>query len=231
MREIDSRNPEKEILVELYYHLLRLYMDGVEMIPKVSSEPTSEPGSQVKEVMERLAEVRNRLGECQRCRLYRHRTNIVFGAGSPTPPVVFVGEGPGAEEDREGLPFVGKAGKLLDKMIYSLGLKRDQVYICNVVKCRPPGNRNPQADEIASCAPFLIQQLDILKPRVICTLGACASQTLLNSRSPISRLRGKVHYWRGIPLIATFHPAYLLRNPSQKRAAWQDLLLLQKYLR
>jgi DNA polymerase len=141
-----------------------------------------------------------------------------------------VGEGPGFDEDRLGRPFVGRAGKLLDKMIRSIGLEREQVYICNVVKCRPPDNRTPEADEIETCSPFLLQQLAALQPRVICALGACATQTLLATSSAVSRLRGKVHIWRGIPLIVTFHPAYLLRNPSQKSGTWQDLLLVHRIL-
>lgn len=170
------------------------------------------------------------MGDCKRCRLHTGRKNLVFADGSPLARLVFVGEGPGFDEDRQGLPFVGRAGKLLDKMINALGLQRGEVYICNVVKCRPPNNRTPDADEIELCSPFLFRQLNAVRPQVICALGACAAQTLLGNSNPISRLRGKVHYWRGIPLVCTFHPAYLLRNPAQKAAAWQDLLELRELL-
>jgi DNA polymerase len=173
-----------------------------------------------------LLAVREELGECKRCRLHQSRTHIVFGEGSPQADLVFVGEGPGFEEDRQGRPFVGRAGKLLDKMILALRLQREAVYICNVVKCRPPNNRTPAPDEAAACLPFLIGQIEALRPAVICALGACAAQTLLGSSQAVSALRTKVHQWRGIPLIATYHPAYLLRNPVQKAATWQDLLLV-----
>jgi DNA polymerase len=178
-----------------------------------------------------LSEIRQELGDCKRCRLHQGRTHIVFGEGSPGAPLVFVGEGPGQDEDRQGRPFVGRAGKLLDKIIRAIGFRRDEVYICNIVKCRPPKNRTPEKDEIATCFPFLTQQLEAIRPKIICALGAPAAQTLLNKREPISRLRSKIHYWRGIPLVATFHPAYLLRTPSQKAAVWQDLVEIQRLLR
>lgn len=172
---------------------------------------------------QRLLELaRQELGDCTRCRLHQTRTHIVFGEGSPTARLVFVGEGPGSEEDQQGRPFVGRAGRLLDKMIQALGLARSEVYICNMVKCRPPNNRTPNSDEIETCSPFLIKQIEAIQPALICALGACAAQGLLGSTEYISRLRGKVHSWRGIPLIATYHPAYLLRNATQKAAAWQD---------
>lgn len=177
-----------------------------------------------------LQEIRDELGDCKRCRLHEGRRHLVFGEGSARPVLVFVGEGPGFDEDRQGRPFVGRAGKLLDKMIRSLGLEREQVYICNVVKCRPPNNRTPNPDEIDACSPFLTRQLTTLRPKVICALGACAAQTLLGTSSAISKLRGKVHSWRGIPLVSTFHPAYLLRNPAQKGATWQDLLIVHQIL-
>jgi uracil-DNA glycosylase family 4 len=170
-----------------------------------------------------LAQIRDELGECRRCRLHEGRSNLVFGEGPHSPSLVFVGEGPGFDEDRLGRPFVGRAGKLLDKMISAIGLNRGQVYICNVVKCRPPGNRTPNPDEIAVCSPFLMRQLEALNPKAICALGACAAHTLLGADSPISQLRGKVHRWHGIPLVCTYHPAYLLRSPAQKAATWKDL--------
>ncbi len=170
-----------------------------------------------------LEQVRNDLGDCQRCRLSSARTNIVFGSGNPHAQLVFVGEGPGADEDIQGLPFVGRAGQLLTKMIESIHLKREEVYICNVVKCRPPRNRFPEKDEIAACSPFLARQLEVIQPRIICCLGAAAAQTLLNAKVPISALRGRFREYRGAQLMVTYHPAYLLRNPSAKREVWEDL--------
>jgi DNA polymerase len=177
-----------------------------------------------------LSIIREDLGDCTRCRLHLSRTTIVYGDGSPQARLVFVGEGPGFDEDQQGRPFVGRAGKLLDKMIKALGLKREEVYICNVVKCRPPNNRTPLPDEIETCSPFLFRQLEAIAPAVVCALGACAAQTLLTTTRPISSLRVKRHYWRGMPLICTFHPAYLLRNASQKASTWQDLLLVHNIL-
>lgn len=178
-----------------------------------------------------LHAVRQKMGDCRACRLYTGRNHLVFGDGSPQARLVFVGEGPGFDEDRQGLPFVGRAGKLLDKMIRSMGFRREEVYICNVVKCRPPNNRTPSPDEIESCSPFLVEQLQALQPQVICALGACAAQTLLGMDSAISRLRGRTHKWRGIPLVCTYHPAYLLRNPIHKALTWQDLLMVTQLLR
>lgn len=172
---------------------------------------------------EKMPEIAASLAGCKRCRLHSGRKNLVFGEGSTDSGIVFVGEGPGMDEDKEGRPFVGRAGKLLDKMIRAIGFDRREVYICNVVKCRPPGNRTPESEEIETCSPFLFRQIEALGPRVICALGACAAQTLLRNTQYISQLRGRIHMWRGIPLICTYHPAYLLRNPAHKAAAWQDL--------
>jgi DNA polymerase len=160
---------------------------------------------------------------CTRCKLHKARRNIVFGVGSPRAELVFVGEGPGHEEDMQGEPFVGRAGKLLTQMIEAMGLRRPDVYICNVVKCRPPENRLPEKDEIATCSPYLVRQLDVIKPKVICCLGACAAQTLLNTTQGISRYRGEWFDYRGARLLATYHPAYLLRNPAAKSEVWKDL--------
>jgi len=160
---------------------------------------------------------------CTRCKLHKARTNIVFGVGNPKAQLVFVGEGPGRDEDEQGEPFVGRAGKLLTQMIEAMGLKRSDVYICNVVKCRPPENRLPEKDEIATCSPYLLRQLDVIAPKVICCLGACAAQTLLNTNQGISRYRGEFFDYRGAKLIATNHPAYLLRNPNAKGDVWKDL--------
>ena len=171
----------------------------------------------------KLDEVRRALGDCKRCKLCSGRKNLVFGVGHPRAKLVFVGEGPGAEEDNQGIPFVGAAGQLLTRMIAAMGYTRDEVYICNVVKCRPPGNRNPEPDEIESCQPFLEAQLDAIRPSVIVALGKFAAQTLLRTDTPITRLRGQWREYVGVPLMPTFHPAYLLRNPAEKKAAWADL--------
>lgn len=170
-----------------------------------------------------LDEIRRTLGDCQRCKLCTGRKNIVFGVGNPRADLVFVGEGPGENEDLKGIPFVGAAGDLLTKMIQAMGFSRDEVYICNVVKCRPPGNRNPEPDEIASCEPFLRSQLLAIQPKVIVALGKFAAQTLLRDSTPITRLRGQWREYQGVKLMPTFHPAYLLRSPAEKRKAWEDL--------
>jgi len=177
-----------------------------------------------------LQAVRDELGACERCRLAGGRTTLVFGVGSPAARVVFVGEGPGEEEDRRGEPFVGRAGQLLDRMLRAIGLDRGRVYIANVVKCRPPGNRAPNPDEVATCLPFLWRQLEALRPGVVCALGASAAKALLDTDAPISRLRGKPRQARGLTVLPTFHPAYLLRNPAAKRQAWEDLKRLKTML-
>ncbi len=177
---------------------------------------------------ETLTGIRADLGDCQRCRLSQHRQNIVFGSGTATAKLVFVGEGPGFEEDQQAEPFVGPAGQLLTKIIGAINLTREQVYISNIVKCRPPQNRNPRPDEIQTCSPFLDRQLDAIQPRFICALGSVAAQTLLNSAESISRLRGRFYDYRGIKLIPTYHPAYLLRNAEKKRQVWEDMKMLMK---
>jgi uracil-DNA glycosylase len=182
------------------------------------------------EVRETLAEIRADLGECCRCGLSEQRHKIVFGVGSETARLVFVGEAPGRDEDLQGEPFVGEAGKLLDRIVLAMGMQRNEVYICNVIKCRPPRNRDPKPDEIATCEPFLRRQLKVLQPRVIVTLGKFAGQTLLRSETPISRLRGSWHEYQGIPVMPTFHPAYLLRNPASKREVWEDMKLVMQRL-
>jgi len=170
-----------------------------------------------------LPQIREEIGECTRCKLHTGRTKLVFGVGNPNAELVFVGEGPGADEDLKGEPFVGKAGQLLDKMIQAMGMSRAEVYICNVVKCRPPGNRNPEPDEIETCSPFLAKQIEAIRPRVLVSLGKVASQVLLNDATPITRLRGRWREAFGVPLMPTFHPAYLLRSPGEKAKAWEDL--------
>ena len=170
-----------------------------------------------------LQVVRDDLGDCKRCKLAPSRTNLVYGVGNPDAELVFVGEAPGADEDAQGEPFVGKAGQLLTKMIEAMGYTRDDVYICNVLKCRPPGNRNPEPDEVASCEPFLKRQLAAIRPRMIVALGKFAAQCLLRDDTPITRLRGGFRSYEGIPLMPTLHPAYLLRDPTKKKLAWEDL--------
>jgi uracil-DNA glycosylase len=178
----------------------------------------------------RLAVLYQEIGDCKRCRLHQSRTKLVFGDGSPAARLLFVGEAPGYDEDRRGLPFVGRAGQLLDKMIQAMGMRRSEVYICNVVKCRPPQNRNPQADEVEACSPFLFRQIEAIRPKVICLLGSYAAQTLLQTGLSISQLRGKQRHWHGIPVVATFHPAYLLRNPAQKASTWLDLIRVMELM-
>jgi DNA polymerase len=181
---------------------------------------------------EALAAVRDDIGDCTRCKLHTlGRQQIVFGIGNPNADLMFVGEAPGGDEDIQGIPFVGRAGQLLTKIIEAIDLKRDDVYIANVIKCRPPQNRNPEPDEIAECEPFLFRQIETIRPRVIVTLGKFAAQTLLRTEDPISRLRGRVFDYRGAKLVPTFHPAFLLRNPSAKREVWEDMKLVRSLLK
>ena len=177
-----------------------------------------------------LDDVRARMGECTLCKLHKGRHTIVFGVGNPKARLMFVGEAPGEDEDLKGEPFVGKAGQLLTKMIEAMGLRREDVYICNTVKCRPPNNRNPEPDELAACEPFLKGQLASVKPEVIVTLGKFAAQALLREQTPITRLRGQWREYEGIPVMPTFHPAYLLRSPQEKTKAWEDLQSVMKKL-
>ena len=174
--------------------------------------------------------IRDDLGDCTRCALHKGRNKIVFADGDPNARLMFVGEGPGADEDAQGLPFVGRAGQLLNNMIAAMGLKREQVYIANVVKCRPPGNRTPEPDEANTCSPFLFRQIDVVRPQVLVALGATAATYLLGHRQPLAGLRGRVHAFRGMQLIVTYHPAFLLRDPRQKKEAWADLQIAMKEL-
>jgi DNA polymerase len=179
-----------------------------------------------------LDELRARIGDCRLCKLCSGRTNLVFGVGDPQARLMFVGEGPGRDEDLQGEPFVGRAGQLLNDIITKgMGLKRQDVYIANVVKCRPPDNRNPEPDEVAACEPFLKEQIDLIKPEIIVGLGKFAVQTLLQTKSPITKLRGNWHRYHGIKLMPTFHPAYLLRNPADKKLVWEDIKKVIKELR
>jgi len=200
------------------------------LIPEPSPDepPVNRPGGST----EALAAVRRDIGECARCKLHRlGRRQIVFGVGSAEAELMFVGEAPGHDEDVQGIPFVGRAGQLLTKIIEAIGLTRDEVYIANVIKCRPPDNRNPEQDEVETCEPFLFQQIEIIKPAVIVALGTFAARTLLHTLDPISRLRGRVYDYRGAKLIPTFHPAYLLRNPASKRDVWEDMKLVRDLLK
>ena len=191
---------------------------GVESLSMV--ETTSQPQPAC---ASDLSLIREDIGDCQRCKLARTRTNIVFGSGNPNAELVFVGEAPGFDEDKQGLPFVGRAGQLLTKIIESIDLKRDDVYICNILKCRPPENRNPEPDEVMACSGFMKRQLAAIRPKIVCCLGTFAAQTVLQTASPISRLRGTFHDIDGMRVIATFHPAYLLRSPDKKRDVWEDM--------
>jgi uracil-DNA glycosylase len=178
-----------------------------------------------------LAMLKADIGDCTRCKLHGlGRTQVVFGTGNPSADLMFVGEAPGADEDEQGMPFVGRSGQLLTKIIEAIDLKREDVYIANVIKCRPPQNRNPEPDEINTCEPFLFRQIEVIKPKVIVTLGKFAAQTLLRTEDPISKLRGRMFDYHGAKLIPTFHPAYLLRNPSSKREVWEDMKLVKKLL-
>lgn len=230
-----------EVLAEARHHLEELRLLGCREIappPRPETLPICPPGvigsnrggtNSCRQ--ESLDQIRDDLGECQRCPLCQGRKTIVFGVGSPTARLVFVGEAPGREEDERGEPFVGEAGRLLDRILFAMGLERSQVYICNVEKCRPPQNRDPLPEEIAACEPFLVRQLMAIQPRVIVTLGRFAAQTLLRDMTPISKLRGRWHSYQGIPLMPTFHPAYLLRNPGEKREVWEDMKLVVQRLR
>ncbi|MGQ0735291.1 MAG: uracil-DNA glycosylase [Acidobacteriota bacterium] len=193
-----------------------------ESVAPVAGDPALDPREDAEAVLARLqAEIGP---ACDRCKLHTMgRTHVVFGVGHPTADLMFVGEAPGADEDAQGEPFVGRAGQLLTRIIEAIGLTRGDVYIANVIKCRPPGNRNPEPDEVASCEPFLFRQIDAIRPKVIVALGKFAAQSLIGTADPITRLRGRVYQFRGASLIPTYHPAYLLRNPAAKRDVWEDM--------
>jgi DNA polymerase len=217
--ERSIRRDLAEVAASLRQHLIYQSLMGLEWLPSGLL-----PINRV--LPETLHEIRDKLGECTRCILHSNRTHIVFGEGTPSARIVMVGEGPGRDEDRLGRPFVGAAGKLLDRIIAAMGLRRQEVYICNVIKCRPPKNRDPLPEEIEACGPFLHRQLRAIRPQAILALGSFAAQFLLSSQQPISKLRDRVHQFEGIPVVPTYHPAYLLRNPLQKRQAWKDIQLL-----
>jgi uracil-DNA glycosylase len=200
--------------------------------PEPQALETGEAAALFRSSAEALASIKGEIGpDCSRCKLHTlGRKQVVFGVGNPDADLMFVGEAPGADEDIQGIPFVGRAGQLLTKIIEAIDLKRDDVYIANVIKCRPPQNRNPEQDEVETCEPFLFQQIDVIKPKVIVALGTFAARALLRTLDPISRLRGRVYEYRGAKLIPTFHPAYLLRNPGSKREVWEDMKLARRIL-
>jgi DNA polymerase len=205
---------------------------GSSTVHPADPEPAGDPVGVFASAADALAAIRIDIGDCTRCKLHAMgRTQIVYGVGNPEADLMFVGEAPGADEDIQGFPFVGRAGQLLTDIIEKgLKIPRSSVYIANVIKCRPPGNRNPEPDEVNSCEPFLFRQIEVVKPKVIVALGKFAAQTLLRTLDPISRLRGRVYDFRGAKLIPTFHPAYLLRNPSSKRDVWDDMKVVLKLL-
>jgi uracil-DNA glycosylase family 4 len=209
------------IVEETAYH----HQPQTQPLPQPQPQPQSPAGAILN-----LEEVRSELGDCRRCPLSSLRKNLVFGEGHHQAELVFVGEAPGGDEDREGRPFVGRAGQLLTRIIKAMGLSRKDVYICNILKCRPPGNRNPEPAEIAACEPFLIRQLQAIAPKVICALGSFAARTLLKNDVPITTLRGRFHTYEGIKVMPTFHPAYLLRNPGAKKQVWEDMQMVMKEL-
>ena len=228
----------RDLVREIRASLIELEANGVDRVPRAAPPARKTPGFRpavapldssripLGGASERaLAAVAKELGDCTRCRLHEGRQTIVFGEGNPEAPVVFVGEGPGEQEDRSGRPFVGRAGELLTKMIEAVGWTREDVYICNIVKCRPPKNRDPQLDEVATCSPFLEQQIRAISPRAIVTLGKPAAQKMLGRPVAITRARGTWEEWHGIPLMPTYHPAYLLRNYTRetRQAVWDDL--------
>ncbi len=205
-------------------------LQATEPKPAPSEPDIEEPLPVIQDKPAALRAIREDIGDCTRCRLYKGRKNIVFGVGNVNAELMFVGEGPGADEDEQGEPFVGRAGQLLNNMIAAMGLKREDVYIANVVKCRPPGNRTPEKDECDTCSPFLMRQIGVIQPKVIVALGAVAAKNLLAMNDSMANLRGRWYDFRGAKLAVTYHPAYLLRDPRQKKEAWKDLQMVMKYL-
>ena len=195
--------------------------------PTMAEKTTELVPAEIWTESQNLAELEAAIKDCQKCKLWKTRTNFVFGSGNPNADIVVVGEAPGAEEDKQGLPFVGRAGQLLTKILEAVELKRDEVFICNILKSRPPENRNPAPDEIEACEPYLIKQLQLINPKLILALGTFASQTLLKTKLPLGKLRGRFHDYNGIKTMVTFHPAALLRNPGWKKDTWEDVKLLR----
>ena len=234
-----DNNERAELAGALRSYLEELRDTGVDALPIGTTESAAfKRAGSATEMMaavktttvETLDDIRNDLGDCRRCMLCKTRKNLVFGTGSPNAGVLFVGEAPGREEDMQGEPFVGEAGQLLTNMIKAMGIQREDVYIANIIKCRPPGNRTPERDECETCSPFLMQQIAAIKPRVIVVLGAVAAKTLLAVNAPMNELRGRWYDFRGTRLAVTYHPAFLLRDPRQKKEAWKDLQMVMKEL-
>jgi len=241
----------KEVAVSsLREYLLALQESGLDGLPESPASPSAHRAAQQPAALppteaeagaahhgqrhESLEKIRKSLGDCQRCKLAKGRTNLVFGVGNPQARLVFVGEGPGGDEDRLGEPFVGEAGQVLNRIITAMGLTREEVYICNVVKCRPPNNRDPEADEIAACAPFLLRQLQSVHPEVIVALGRFATRTLLDTKEAMSKLRGKFRDYHGVPVMPTYHPSYLLRNRGDSGPfweVWEDMVQVLRLLK
>jgi DNA polymerase len=221
------------IMINLTAKLKELEQTGIYYLPKINQDIFN--GENMKNNQDKksllISLQQQEIDDCKKCPLCAKRTNIVFGQGSPNAELMFIGEAPGEQEDLQGLPFVGRAGQLLNKMIEAMGLKREDVYICNVVKCRPPDNREPTPEEIAHCLPYLLEQINIIKPKVIVGLGRHACQALLNTKNSMSSLRGVWHKFDGINFMPTFHPAYLLRNPPAKKEVWEDLQKVMEYLK
>ena len=219
-------NETVEIVAELRRYLedLVAFEGGRFLVP----EEAEEVAEVLVSAAEELEAFRLQICDCTRCSLGNTRQNFVFGSGDPEAGIMFIGEAPGADEDRQGQPFVGASGQLLTKIIEAMGMSREQVFICNVLKCRPPNNRDPQEEEIALCEPYLKRQIEIVRPKVICSLGRVATQALLKSSESMGRLRGRLHHYEGIPVIATYHPAALLRNSQWKRPTWEDMKWLRR---
>jgi DNA polymerase len=215
---LEAVNQMRGFLEDLHHLGLTTLQQGQQVCEDKAEQP-----QMALTAAQRLDVLRDELGDCQRCTLSSKRNRIVFGSGNANARIVFVGEGPGREEDKQGIPFVGEAGQLLEKILFAMGFRREDVYICNVVKCRPPQNRDPKPDEVEACEVFLKQQLDAIKPQVIVALGRFAAQTLLAEPARIGQIRGQWREYQGIPLMVTYHPAYLLRNPSGKREVWLDV--------
>lgn len=235
---------KKALIEHLSYYrdlgIYDLYRRPVEPADEQNQETISNQSSEVLTILDQcsaenrpaaMLAIREDLGDCTRCRLHKQgRKQIVFGVGNPHAEVMFVGEAPGADEDEQGVPFVGRAGQLLTNMIKAMGLNREDVYIANVIKCRPPGNRTPERDECETCSPFLLRQIDVVRPKVIVALGAVAAKSLLQINDSMANLRGRTYDFRNTRLIVTYHPAYLLRDPRQKKEAWKDLQRVMQYL-
>ncbi|MGQ9646680.1 MAG: uracil-DNA glycosylase [Thermodesulfobacteriota bacterium] len=215
----------RDVFADLKAYLEYLKGMGIETLPMAE-----ENRKRVIPSKATLKEIRKELGDCKRCKLHRTRRTIVFGEGNENAKLMFVGEGPGYDEDVQGKPFVGKAGQLLTKIIESIQLKREEVYIANIIKCRPPQNRNPEPDEIESCSPFLMKQIQAVQPKIICALGTFAAQTLLGTDAKITSLRGRAFGLGGIKILPTYHPAFLLRNPDKKREVWEDMKQIAEWL-